>query len=39
MEQGKIRPPRHLAQLSIWRATICILDIDTQLNYMKIKGY
>ena len=29
--------PRHLAQLSIWRGGLGILDIDTQLNFLKIK--
>ena len=32
-----MRAPRHQAQLSIWRSGLGILDIDTQLNYAKIK--
>ena len=32
-----IRPPRHLAQLPIWKGRLGILDIDTQLDSMKIK--
>ena len=35
--QEKIQPPRHLAQISIWRDRLGISDIDTQLNYIKIK--
>ena len=31
----KIRPPRHLAQLSIWKDGVGILDIDAQLNSLK----
>ena len=30
-------PPRHLAQLSIWRWALVILDTETQLNSPKIK--
>ena len=30
-------PPRHLAQLKIWRGGLDISDFDTQLNYIKIK--
>ena len=30
-------PPRHLAQFSIWKGRLGILDIDTQLNSFKIK--
>ena len=37
LEQEKIRPPRQLAQLSIWRAGLGIVDIGTQLTYIKIK--
>ena len=37
LEQKKIRPPRHLTQLSTWRGRLGILDIDTQLNSLKIK--
>ena len=37
LEQKKMLPPRHLAQLSIWRGGLGILDIETQLNYIKIK--
>ena len=29
--------PRHLAQPSIWRGGLDILDIDTQLKSLKIK--
>ena len=36
-EEKKIRPPRHLAQLSIWRCGLGILGIDTQLNSLNIK--
>ena len=32
-----ICPPRHLAQLPIWKGRLGILDIDTQLDSMKIK--
>ena len=35
LEQEKTRLPRHLAQLSMWRAGLEILD--TQLNSLKIK--
>ena len=34
--QEKIQPPRQLAQ-TIWRGRLGISDIDTQLNYIKIK--
>ena len=37
LEQEKKRPPRHLAQLSIWTIGLDILDIETQLNSLKIK--
>ena len=37
MEQEKIRLPRYLAQLSIWMSGLGILDIETQLNSLKIK--
>ena len=33
----KIRPPRHLAQLSIWKGGLGILEMGTQLNSLKIK--
>ena len=33
----KIRPSRHLVQLPIERGELGILDIDTQLNSLKIK--
>ena len=33
----KVRLPRHLALLSIWRGGLGILDIDTQLNSSKVK--
>ena len=36
-EGKKIRPPRHLFQLPIWKGGLGILDIDTQLNSLKIK--
>ena len=36
-EEKKIRPPRHLIQLPIWKGGLGILDIDTQLNSLKIK--
>ena len=35
--QEKIRPLRHLAQLTIWRGGLGILEIDTQLNSVNIK--
>ena len=31
-----MRPPRHLAQLSIWTIGLDTLDIETQLNSLKI---
>ena len=34
---GKAQPPKHLAQLSIWRGRLGILDIGPQLNFLKIK--
>ena len=34
---GKIQPLRPPTQLSIWRDGISSLNIDTQLNYIKIK--
>ena len=37
LEQEKIQPVRHLAQLFISIGRLGILDIDTQLNYIKIK--
>ena len=36
-EEKKIRPPRHLVQLLIWRGGLGVLDIDTQLNAFRIK--
>ena len=33
----KMQPSRHLAQLSIWKGGIGILDIDIQLNFLRIK--
>ena len=33
----KICPPRHLVQLPIWKGRLGILDIDIQLNALKIK--
>ena len=36
-EEKKIRPPRHLIQLPIWKGGLGILEIDTQLNSLKIK--
>ena len=37
MTLQKMRPPRSLVQLSTWNSGITILDIDTQLNSLKIK--
>ena len=37
IEKKKERHPRHLAQLSISRGGLDILDVDIQLNYLKIK--
>ena len=37
LEQKKIELPRDLAQRSIWRGRLGVLDIDTQLNSLKIK--
>ena len=36
-EGKKIRPPRHLVQLPIGRGGLGVLDIDTQLNALRIK--
>ena len=33
----KIRPPRYLAQISIWMIGLGILDVQTQVNSLKIK--
>ena len=33
----KIRPPRYLAQISLWIIGLGILDIETQLKFLKIK--
>ena len=35
-EEKKIRPPRHLVQLPIAKSGLGILDINTQLNSLKI---
>ena len=32
-----MRPPRHPALLPIWKGGLGILDVDTQLNSLKIK--
>ena len=32
-----MRPPRNPVQLSTWKGWLGILDIDTQLNSLKIK--
>ena len=36
-EGKQIRPHRHLTQLPTWKGGLGILDIDTQLNSLKIK--
>ena len=36
-KRQKIHPHRYLIQLSIWKGGLGILDIDTQLNSLKIK--
>ena len=36
-EKKKILLPRHLTQFPIWKGGLGILDIDTQLNALKIK--
>ena len=36
-EGKRIRSPRYLAQLPIWKGGLGISDIDTQLNSLKIK--
>ena len=36
-KKKKKRHPRYLAQLSISRGGLDILDVDIQLNYLKIK--
>ena len=36
-EGRKIHPPRHLVQLPIWSGGLGVLDIDTQLNALRIK--
>ena len=33
----KIRPPRYLAQISIWVIRLGILNVETQLNSLKMK--
>ena len=35
----KIRPHRHLAQILIWKVGLGILDIETQLNFLKINRF
>ena len=35
--QQKIRPPRHIAQATIWEDDLAVLDIHAQLNSLKIK--
>ena len=37
LEGKKMRPPRHPALLPIWKGGLGILDVDTQLNSLKIK--
>ena len=37
LEGKKLRPPRHVAQLPIWKGGLGILDVDIQLNSLKIK--
>ena len=37
LEHSKLRPPKYLTQLSIWKGGLVILDIDSQLNSLKIK--
>ena len=32
-----MRPPRHIAQLPIWKGRLGILNIDTQQKSLKIK--
>ena len=36
LRQQNVRPSKHLAQLPIWKGERGILDIHTQLNYLKI---
>ena len=36
-EKKKKQSPRHLVQLSIWTSGVDILDIETQLNSLKMK--
>ena len=36
LEKKKTRPSRHLPQLSIWMSGLGILNIETQLNSLKI---
>ena len=38
LEQQKMRHTRHLPQLPIWNCGQAVLDKDTQLNSLKIKG-
>ena len=37
-EGKKIRPPRYLAQVPIWKGGLGILNIDTHLSPLKIKS-
>ena len=37
LELQKLRLARDLVQLSTWKGGIGILDIDTQLNFLKTK--
>ena len=37
LELQKMRPPKHLIQLSTWNGGLGILDIDFQLNSLKAK--
>ena len=32
-----MQPPRYLAQIVVWMIRLGILDIETQLNFLKIK--
>ena len=37
LEQVNTKPPKHLAQLSIWTTGLGVLDITIQLNSLKMK--
>ena len=37
MERKKVQTPMQLAQLSIWRGGLDVLDIDAQLKSLKTK--